>query len=529
MQGNTHSAHQRACKSRRGGALIASLIVATLLAGLGAGLVQVQTSITRRQTSSIDLTRAMYMAEAGLAEAFIALAQGKSGVIAGEDHPAALGGGLFWVEATEGADGQIKLKSTGIIERSHASLESVVQRSVSPFGRLGFFGVEEVTLRKGARVLADGDKPALVRSNGDIFMSPALGGNLIEGCVVAGTEGLIAIGPGGHVTAGMEQAKRAANLPEILIPSLPLGDLENALKGSHVNIGPGGLSVDEIQVNSGQAVRLVGPLVLVTRNLTAEPGGTFLVDASSGPVVLHVLNEVSLQEKSTWQHEAGSPSDVSLFVHGAMPMDWSVGGVFRGAIVALEQDLALTTALDFKGSIAVQRLEILKGVEVHGSEDTVTAIAGIPSVPALVAWKFSDAPDAEILSGLSAPKTWLKKNKVTPKKSSDAAKENEVSLQYITEDGAVGVYHGQAADFDLSKAKSLVKQVWLDGQVGPGKSGQKPMPLRAFAKPKGVRSSGHHDGKDKCSDSDSDSDSKSKSHSKSHSKSKSKSKSDSDD
>jgi len=483
MQYTSFRALQRAPKARRGGALIASLIVATLLAGLGAGLVQVQTAITRRQMSAIDQTRAMYMAEAGLAEAFLALAQGKSGAIADAAQPAELGGGLFWVETTEGADGQVLLRCTGMIERAHATLESVVERSVSPFGRLGFFGLEEVVLRKGARILADRDQPALVRSNGDVSLAPSTGGNLIEGRIIAGTNGLIAMGPGSSVSTGMEQAKRTAVLPEILVPNLPLGDLQQALQPERANIGPGGLDAEELEVDGGQEVRLIGPLVLAVDTLEVNDGGSLLIDASAGPVILHVRDELTLEEGSIWEHEAGTISDVSLFFHGTDAVDWKVKGVFRGAIVALEQDWTLTGELDFQGSIAVKSLELLADVQVRGSEEATNLIAGVPSVPTLVAWQFSDAPDAEILDCLADPKHWLKQQKIEPVKSSSAAAESEVSLQYVTEDGAIGVYQGLPSEFDFSKASSVVQQVWMDGLIGEGQLGPPPAPLPSYASP----------------------------------------------
>ena len=479
--------------ARRGGALAASLIVATMLAGLGAGLVQVQTAINRRQMAAIDQTRAMYMAEAGLAEAFIALAQGKSGVIATAKQPAEMGGGLFWVEATEGADGQVLLRATGMIGRAHATLESVLERSVSPFGRLGFFGLEEVVLRQGARVLADGDELAMVRSNGDVTLSPTQGESQIEGRVIAGTEGLIAMGPGSHVSAGVEQAKRAAKLPRVEIPDLPYGNLNHALQPARARIGPGGLEVKDLRVRTNQEARLVGPLVLVIGRLQVADLGRLVIDASNGPVVIHVRNKLELDPGSVWQHEAGSASDVTLFIHGDRQAKWQASGVFRGAIIGLEQDFSLNALLDFQGSISVRRLEVQAGVRVRGSAETVIKIAGVPSQPTLVAWQFSDAPEAEILNNLTDPARWLKTHNVQPMQSSDATAETEVSLQYVTKDGAIGVYQGLAQDFDLHLATSFIQQTWMDGLIGEGEFGPAPEPLEPHPTPLGSLSSREDD------------------------------------
>mgnify|MGYP003333440095 CR=1 FL=1 len=248
---------QTAARSRRGGALAASLFVAILLAGLGAGLVQLQTSVTQRHLASIDRARALYIAEAGLAEATHALAQGRSGVIAAADAPARHGSGLYWVEAHEAGEGQLRLVSTGVVGRSSSSVEAVVDPAVNVLGAAGFFGEEEVVLLPGARALA-GSQPARVRSNGDVSLASAKGGARVEGDVVAGPDGLVDVGQGASVEGSVGRAEHALRWTAPEAPELPVLDLGAELERKELRIGPGGLHLRLIELRGGQRMTQIG-------------------------------------------------------------------------------------------------------------------------------------------------------------------------------------------------------------------------------------------------------------------------------
>ncbi|MCA9001033.1 MAG: hypothetical protein KDB61_03850, partial [Planctomycetes bacterium] len=70
---------QRKRTGQSGSSIVTALFLVAIVASLGAGLVQVSSVSTRKQVTSIDTTRALYIAEAGLSEAFLSVAQGRSG------------------------------------------------------------------------------------------------------------------------------------------------------------------------------------------------------------------------------------------------------------------------------------------------------------------------------------------------------------------------------------------------------------------------------------------------------------------
>ena len=143
--------HHAAPASRRGTALAMSLFMVTMVAMLGAGYLQVSSSLMKGQSSAVAQQHAFYLAEAGLAEAFQAVRIGRSGQIGSETEPARHGNGLIWVDVLELADGSLRLDSTGLDGRGRSTLSLVVE----PVDRnLGFFADEDLVVE--SVLLVDG-------------------------------------------------------------------------------------------------------------------------------------------------------------------------------------------------------------------------------------------------------------------------------------------------------------------------------------------------------------------------------------
>lgn len=140
--------------ARKGGALAMSLAVIALISALGVGLVQLQAALDRRQVGAADRRRALYVAEAGLSEATLAISQGRSGAVASDLVPALIGDGIYWVESEDLAGGRILLTSHAAVGTARFSVQALVMPNVSPVGSYGFFGDELVWIGWGA--LLDG-------------------------------------------------------------------------------------------------------------------------------------------------------------------------------------------------------------------------------------------------------------------------------------------------------------------------------------------------------------------------------------
>ncbi len=138
--------------SRRGAALLLSLLAVLAVGAISATLRRVQSTIERDQRFSIDRRTALYVAEAGIAESTLAISQGKSGSLASETIPAAFGAGLYWVDAQDRADGSIELQCTAQVRTAEFVLRTIIVPNLNPITSRGFFGIEGVTIGRGTLV-----------------------------------------------------------------------------------------------------------------------------------------------------------------------------------------------------------------------------------------------------------------------------------------------------------------------------------------------------------------------------------------
>lgn len=137
---------------RRGAALLLSLIAVLAVGAISATLRRVQTTIDGDQRFSIDRRAALYVAEAGIAEATLAISQGKSGAMASEEIPAAFGEGFFWVEAQDRPDRSIELRCTAQVRTAEFVLRSIIVPNMNPITSRGFFGIEGVEIGQGTLI-----------------------------------------------------------------------------------------------------------------------------------------------------------------------------------------------------------------------------------------------------------------------------------------------------------------------------------------------------------------------------------------
>ena len=137
---------------RRGAALLLSLIAVLAVGAISATLRQVQTTIDGDQRFSIDRRAALYVAEAGIAEATLAISQGKSGEMASEEIPAAFGEGFFWVEAQDRPDRSIELRCTAQVRTAEFVPRSIIVPNLNPITSRGFFGIEGVEIGQGTLI-----------------------------------------------------------------------------------------------------------------------------------------------------------------------------------------------------------------------------------------------------------------------------------------------------------------------------------------------------------------------------------------
>ena len=535
---NRTQRYRLARPGRRGGALVASLIVVTIIAGLGAGLVSVQASITKRHAQAIDQKRALYIAEAGLSEAFSAITVGKSGTIGSPDLPAEWGSGVYWVEAEPDEEGNIHLESVGLCGRGRFALNAVVKPAINPIAVHGIHGRRGLTVGVGAQIdgfdSTEGDYESQVNrslrgtttghgarltTNGDLTVRGELIGRrrnavpqtLVYGDARPGSNGVVISEPGARITGitlPLEGRVKATRIP---VPDISTSQGSATISGV---LTGGRLRYDSLRVDGGATLILRGPLTLVLNEL--DVSGRLELDGSDGKVELFVLHAFRLRNGSELETTSPSPREVGIFLGalGNQRSRWNTisssrttsrswkgegiadaaaeeektsggralillaRGTFRGLLYAPFNTLKIPADLRIVGAVGGRKVSLAPGARVTFDEGLVTANLGVTVLPELISWQIVDLPDEAIVTSRTDPIQHLKLQGVRPLKSSKAHREALASLDYIDSSGRERKFVGNLDSFDWSDLGALGGVRWQDPKSGSYRASQIPVGTR---------------------------------------------------
>ena len=133
--------------TRRGGALISSLIVVVTLSTLVASLFMVNITHQREVAGIQNRSRALYLAEMGISQCLLLLAGADE---RGEAPPATHGtagvpnvvrGGNYWCDIVDNLDGTFTVTSTGSTNLVNRTVSAVVAALPSAFDHAIFAGI----------------------------------------------------------------------------------------------------------------------------------------------------------------------------------------------------------------------------------------------------------------------------------------------------------------------------------------------------------------------------------------------------
>jgi hypothetical protein len=481
------------------------MIVVLLLSGMGAALIQLQAARTRQQVASIDNVRSLYIAEAGLSEAFLAVSEGKTGNVGAQSQPASFGDGYYWVEAAETNEGQVALVSNALCGVGRFSIALVLQREVNEVGALGMFGEESLRVGSGAVLdgfdsregafgdQVDADLPgattgdgALVGSNGDIQIActqPApmprrVGGpaplpvsavkTLVYGDVQPGPDSAVVMDPGSVVTGSTTPAAALSDLPMIDIPDVPPAGF--SLFGSVT----GDASYESLTVASGRRFTIRGPATLVIGAFVLQPSATLVFDASGGAIVVHCTQYLDFAPGSTLRSTVPDAKACALLISAPDGRDRTgdgrndpaitlgSSGDFYSMIYAPSAALTVPAGLHVFGSIAAMSLDAEDGSRLTFDHSLATEGAGVEGLPAFISWHVVALPDSPLVDLRMNPGELLALNGITPIPSADAHMERTFEVQYLDLAGVPRTFTGAPKDLDWSLVRKLVSCIWYD-------------------------------------------------------------------
>lgn len=478
---------------KRGSALVFSLMLVGIVTVTGMAMLQLHIARGRRQGQATDNKRAIYIAEAGISEAYLAVAQGRTGNIASEDQPARFANGVYWVEAEDGEDGQVALLSTGLCRTGRFSLSVVVERTYDPIASLGMFGGEQVIVGEGAVIdgfdSRKGDPPllstllasvlnprgtAVVNSNGPATVESALlNPGYVFGELHPGPGHSVTVEPGSMVSGSTLPRKTVVALPELELPVLTeLGDL--TIGRGAMLIPAGEYRYGRMGLSRNQKLTIQGPATVVLDHLSIANGGELVVDTTDGVVTLFAAESLRFESGSKVTNVNADSVGFVLLVGAGEPVDidgdgtldeavnFSPAGTYSGFVYAPYTDVVVPSNLHLRGGIVSQSLTLQPGARLSYDAALEDADITLSGLPRLVAWRIVALPDVEIVNLREDPLNKLKRDGITPIRSGDAAKENYVKMDYYDTGGNLQSYSGLATDLDWSVVKAVVRVVWDD-------------------------------------------------------------------
>ncbi|MFT7678335.1 MAG: hypothetical protein ACI8QC_002321 [Planctomycetota bacterium] len=470
--------------SRRGSALVLCLILVTLIAGLGAGLVQVSAAHQRKQAQSINNMRALYIAEAGLSEAFLSLSQGRSGEVGNPAELATYAGGYFWVTAEKQADGLIQLRSTGLYRSGRSCLGAVVSSNYNPVGARGVSSLGDLLVGAGSifGVLdpSGTGATAQLRADGDIIFQgitrDGVGSTSVAGNVQPGPRGIVEGGAYVQISGSIASSLSEMDMPAVRFPSLgpSTGDIEVAAR-SEVNLN-GDQRRGVLTVATGGTLTLTGPAVIYLDQLLVSPGGNLVIDTSNGPVELYLDDSIDLADGSYLSEIGGDPSQAAIIVGSPAAADdgsrslsaqtMAATGTFSGLIYSPYSTLNLGGTLDIVGAVSAGELSLGAGSNVTYDPSLATSGVGVDGEVRMISWTVLGLPDEPVVQSKLDPKLTIAMLGLAQKPSSEAYEVTRAQIELVTTGDISRTYSGELSAIDWSQVKTVKTIAWWDEASG---------------------------------------------------------------
>jgi hypothetical protein len=300
----THGTTLAARGNRRGTALVAVVVGTVGVAMLSLALITLSSSAANVQRRSREERGALYVAEAGIADALCSFECGGTGDLGRENERVDFGGSSYWVDAENNGDGTFSIISTGIEGHGGSRVELVVEPSTKSFHRWGAFGDEALGMGAHAMVdsydsskgsYADQALGGVAASNGSTGSNADVtlqGHSLVAGDCRPGVDGTLSILESATVSGSTAPLDEPIEMPDIDLPSIASSGPLDILEGESASIGPGDLHYDYLSAGKNATLEVTGPATIVfdsfellahaVVNVHAEDNGEFIAGRFQG-------------------------------------------------------------------------------------------------------------------------------------------------------------------------------------------------------------------------------------------------------
>jgi hypothetical protein len=414
---------QQAKGKRAGSTLVVVALLMAAVAMLSLSFLTVLRGAQNESTSSREGLAALYVCEAGVAQAIDELRAGGDGTIGSKQYPSTLGDQAFWVTASDIGSGRTSLMAYGRDDGSEVGVEVVVQQTPQGFFRWAAFGEEELHMDSNARTDSydsslgtytaqatngsgsnqyantEGD----IGSNGTITMdsnigvygdaSPGPGESVIDGG-----------GPSGVITGSTTPMLAPIALPEIVVPSIPLTSASLTITGA-TTLASGSYYYGSLTVNNSKELTINGPATVVVDNFNLKSGSSLLINASGGPVEFFVVDDFKLNSNTTVQSTTLDPGDVAfnLLSDNILDpgidvtfdedlVDFDSGSKMYATIYAPSAEITIDSNFELFGSLIARRVDLDSNCRIHYDERLATLSEDEDPVYETLCWRLVARP-----------------------------------------------------------------------------------------------------------------------------------------
>jgi hypothetical protein len=428
---------------KRGSALVIAVIMLGTLLVLSSAFLRFGLSSSQQHSAALDQSRAFYIAEAGIAEAGLALRMGKTGNVASQAQPGTYGNGLLWVTATDLGDGEHQLDSVALCHSGRAAIRAVVhaESTGDPVNAV----MSDLPLIVGSNVMVDSYNPnfgtyaaqpkvkipphndlvlgtkGTVGSNQGIILSS---GDRIYGDATPGpTATITGLGGNTFATGSTLPGLKPIPMPPVVVPSIPSSGVKLVNKTdtpAQRTIGPGDFHYTGLTVNTQAALTLKGPAKIVLDAFLGTSGCSLKIDASAGPVEVFFTGPAAFVSNMNVTSSSPTAQSVTLNFSSALPVDLKSNANFIGTIYAPLAKASVSSNWIVYGSVSAHQVQLASNSQLHFDETLLAKKIAAGSTLTLRSWQRIPLPDALLGLERTDPYTVLGLKKGTLAKASDS-------------------------------------------------------------------------------------------------------------
>jgi hypothetical protein len=396
---------RRAHPGRRGTALPYVMLIVFSLMAISVAFHMLTLGAQRRTAASEDDLRAENLIQAAVAESMaslkaVAVPAGQvsaggattggqtTGGIGSQAAPAYLDGGLFWVQATDLGNDIYQLDALAMAGRGRAAAQVVVERTNgSPLFDAVLNSREQLTVNSSVVIdsyesmlgtyasqatnVDPGTGHTYAAQNGDVSSNEGIVLNALAavfGDAIPGPGYAVSMAPSAYVSGTTTSAPAAMSFPPIVTPAIPVtGNLVVPTGGSSV-LPSGKHGLGALTIGKDASLLIQGPAEILVSDFTGGKDASLFIDATAGPVTIHVTNTYSHISGFEASPVTGSPMALAFMVTAPQDIVFPSNTNVRGAYYVPNSNILFASGNEVWGSFGANRIDMSNSTKFHYDE-----------------------------------------------------------------------------------------------------------------------------------------------------------------